>query len=232
MLNLVLLPGLDGTGILFGPLLRALGNEYRLQTISYPQDPRLGYRELTALVRSQLPKEDFWLLGESFSGPIALKIASEKPAGLRGIILCATFVRNPSPIFPAFLAFLAIAPLFMVWPVSAKLNVLTSMRPSDEIAGLMREVKKLTAPRVLAARTREALRVNVVGELERCPYPLMYLGGRRDLVVPRSNHELIASVRPDIRTTWLSTSHLVLQEAPREAATAIKAFMTGDGKAV
>ena len=36
------------------------------------------------------------LLGESFSGPIAAAIAAPPP-GLRGLILCATFLRNPRP---------------------------------------------------------------------------------------------------------------------------------------
>lgn len=224
-MNLVLLPGLDGTGIMFGPLLREFGDGYQLQTVSYPQDPALGYAELTALVRSQLPKEDLWLLGESFSGPIALTIASERPVGLRGVILCATFVKNPSPIFPTFLAFLVRAPLFSVWPVSAKLNLLTTMRPTDQIAELIRKVKGATTGRVLAARTREALRVNVAKNLEECAFPIMYLGGSRDIVVPRSNLEYVVSLRPDILVRTLSTSHLVLQEAPSRAADEIKAFM-------
>lgn len=227
MLNLVLLPGLDGTGIMFRSLLREFGDEYHLHTVSYPQDPALGYAELTALVRSQLPKEEFWLLGESFSGPVALKIASERPVGLRGIILCATFVKNPSPIFPTILAFLVITPLFILWPVSAKLNLLTTMRPNDQIADLMSEVKSATTGRVLAARTREALRVNVVKNLKECSCPLMYLGGSRDIVVPRSNLEYIVSIRPDIQVKSLPTSHLVLQEAPSRAAEDIKAFMKG-----
>ena len=37
------------------------------------------------------------LLGESFSGPIAAAIAAAPPPGLRGLILCATFLRNPRP---------------------------------------------------------------------------------------------------------------------------------------
>ena len=225
MLTLVLLPGLDGTGIMFRPLLRELGRECVPRVIGYPQDAGLGYPELTDLVRTQLPDGDFCLLGESFSGPIALRIASEKPAGLRGVILCATFVRNPSPIFPAALAFLITAPLFMAWPVSAKLNVLTGMSPSDEIRLLMMEVKKATKSPVQASRTREALRANVVRELAECSYPLLYLCGLRDIVVPRRNLQHILSLRPDTQAKYLPTSHLVLQEAPREAAALIRAFM-------
>lgn len=225
MLTLVLLPGLDGTGILFEPLVRELGDACASRIVSYPQDPELGYRELTGLVRDQLPEGDFFLLGESFSGPVALRLAGEKPRGLRGVILCATFIRNPSPVFPAFLAFLVRSPLFMAWPMSTKLNVLTSGGPSGEIRELMRRVRQRTNRAVLASRTREALRVDVEKELGGCAYPLLYLAGARDVVVPKRNLHVILSVRPDVRTETLATSHLVLQETPREAAALIEAFM-------
>lgn len=56
--SIILLPGLDGTGVLFKPLV--------------------------GFVLDRLPDSEFVLLGESFSGPIALRVAARKPAGVCG----------------------------------------------------------------------------------------------------------------------------------------------------
>ena len=41
--TLVLLPGMDGTGTLFEPLLQALGQHWPVQVLHYPGDQPLGY---------------------------------------------------------------------------------------------------------------------------------------------------------------------------------------------
>ena len=98
MIALVLLPGMDGTGQLFGRFLEALGPEVRAIVIAYPPAQNLDYSQLEAFVRSKLPSDQpFVILGESFSGPIAVSIAASPPDGLRGIVLCCSFVRNPRP---------------------------------------------------------------------------------------------------------------------------------------
>ena len=58
----------------------------------------MGYDELEVLVRAALPTgQRYFLLGESFSGPLAIRIAANPPAGLAGVILCGTFAKNPLP---------------------------------------------------------------------------------------------------------------------------------------
>lgn len=95
-IDLVLLPRIDGTALMFAPLVEALPPGIRPLPVSYPREEPLGYRELSALVRAALPRDaPFLLLGESFSGPLALMAAAEGPPGLLGVILCASFIRSP-----------------------------------------------------------------------------------------------------------------------------------------
>jgi hypothetical protein len=42
MITLVLLPGMDGSGLLFADFISALGPEFRTQVVTYPDDPSLG----------------------------------------------------------------------------------------------------------------------------------------------------------------------------------------------
>ena len=97
MLTIVLLPGMDGTGELFAPFISAMGHEFGLTVVSYPPTGAQGYRELEAHARAALPRhERFVVLGESFSGPVAVSIAASHPAGFAGLILCSTFCSTPA----------------------------------------------------------------------------------------------------------------------------------------
>lgn len=92
---MVLLPGIDGTGDLFAPLVTALGRDVRSIIVRYPDQP-LDYASHEQIARAALPVgQPFIVLGESFSGPIAISIAASAPAGLRGYVLCCSFVRSP-----------------------------------------------------------------------------------------------------------------------------------------
>lgn len=97
MPTIVILPGMHGTGELFAEFIAALPRAVESIVVSYPPDRPLNYAELEKLVRASLPVErPYVLLGESFSGPIAVSIAASKPAGLRGLMLVGSFVRNPT----------------------------------------------------------------------------------------------------------------------------------------
>jgi len=95
---LVMLPGLDGTGKRLVDFANMLLPRLDTTIVSYATQLPQGYDELVRVVRSLLPTDRrFVLLGESFSGPIAIRIAANPPRGLVGVILCASFARNPFP---------------------------------------------------------------------------------------------------------------------------------------
>ena len=99
MVALVLLPGLDGTGLLFADFAASFGPEVKVIVASYPTDTPLGYSELESVARTFLPQDQpFFLLAESFSGPIGIAIAASSPPGLLGLVLCCSFARNPVPM--------------------------------------------------------------------------------------------------------------------------------------
>ena len=96
--TLVLLPGMDGGDKLFGPLRAAAPAGIDTIAIGYPPGPHNDYGDLLPAVRAQLPADrPFFLLGWSFSGPLVLLAAAERPPGLRGVILAASFVKTPVP---------------------------------------------------------------------------------------------------------------------------------------
>jgi pimeloyl-ACP methyl ester carboxylesterase len=227
-LALTLLPGLDGSGVLFRPLLRHLAPELRPIVVAYPRDKVLGYDELLPIVLAALPSPSpFILLGESFSGPLALMAAATRPEGLRGVILCASFVRNPMWPRVAFLRHFARPFAFRFYPMVSRAKAMLGGYSTPEWRALKAEALSDVRPAVVARRVREVLQVNVLRELSSCPVPVLYLRGDSDRVVPEYNLREIVSARPATKVVRLPAPHLVLQTQPALAAAAISTFIAG-----
>ena len=226
VLNALLLPGLDGTGELFGPLVAALAARgVSASALRYPTQERLSYDALVARVLSALPPAPFVLVGESFSGPIALRVARARPAGLQGVVLAASFVRRPVPrvLGPlARLGFSLPAPgLGLRWILAGR-----DAEP-ELIEGLQAALRQVSS-KVLAHRLRQILSLDAREDFLACPVPLLYLAGSQDrLVSPRVGVRLQRR-RPDLRLVTFPSPHLVLQRHAEGAADAIAEFARQD----
>lgn len=224
-MHLLLLPGMDGTGRLFEPLLASLPPSLVPTVVAYPSDRPCGYAELLPHVVAAIPVgHEFIVLGESFSGPLALLLAAQQPPGLRGVILCASFARCPAPFFaPWFRGF--IRPWwFRAVPRWLIRHALLGRFSTPRLAQLVEDAISAVQPAVLAARVRAITEVDVSAQLRACSVPLLYLTATEDrLVSPRSLAN-IRRLQPRVTVVVLVRPHLLLQVAPEESACAIQAF--------
>jgi len=218
--ELLLLPGLDGTGSLYAEFERALPQSIRLRALAYPSDRALGYADLADLVREQLPTSGPWLLlGESFSGPLALRLAAERPLGLVGLVLVATFHRKPLAL-PAWLvptlAFRVRPPRWVIRRLMFDEGV-----PERDIDDFYRALESVR-PNVMARRAREALRVDETTSLATIDVPTLNLRAGADRLFSPKVHEALRRVMPELETEVIGDApHLVLQRRPIESAQAI-----------
>ncbi len=225
-MKLVLLPGLDGTGVLFRPLLAALPPNIKPVVISYPTQTPLGYDQLLPLVAGALPKDDpYVLLGESFGGPLSLRIAATSPHGLRGIVLAGSFVSCPFYFVPQWMRHLVYPWPFHAFPWFIRLKSQLGAYATSEHSSLSMEAISQVAPEVFAHRIREIIRVDVEKELRDCNVPMLYLQGQHDLIVPAGNLRRIRKIKPDIHTMRIASSHMILKRQPMAAAQAIAGFV-------
>ncbi|HYD63729.1 MAG TPA: alpha/beta fold hydrolase [Noviherbaspirillum sp.] len=225
MTTLVLLPGMDGTGELFAPFVSALDKRIRTIVIRYPASDPLTYQQLLSRVREALPKDDpFFLLGESFSGPIAVSIAAEMPEGLQGLILCASFVRSPMPR----LRFLrSVAGLISVTSIPERILSfpLLGRFSTRQLCKLLSGTIAQVAPQVFRVRAREVLNVDVSAAAKQIRIPTLYLQATEDKLVGMRATDLVQKHIPHIRVARLEAPHMLLQVAHVEAARVVEAFV-------
>jgi pimeloyl-ACP methyl ester carboxylesterase len=223
--SLVLLPGLDGTGKLFAEFLKSLDPCLEAQVVPYPADVALGYAQLEALVRAALPARDgFVLLGESFSGPLAIRIAARPPPGLRGLILCVTFASNPYPRLAWARRFAAFLPLKSLprW-IRAPLmwGSATPSRAPPQSERAMTGV----ATAVIRHRIAALLAVDETATLAKISVPTLVLCATRDRVVSKAATAKITQGISHALRVEIDGPHLLLQTCPEECAAAVLGFM-------
>lgn len=216
-MKLVLLPGLDGTGKLFAPLIKALPNSIDVQVIAYSLNKKQSYNELIEYVKQNLPKEDFVLLAESFSGPIAYQVALSKPKGLKSLILVATFLENPRPFL---LKFIPNSRVFAL-PIPTVLSKIFFLGFSvkSKIIELFNESIKMVSPSVIEYRLKEITQLKP--STQKIKIKATYIQASNDKLVPSKSLKDWQKVCDDIAVFKVKGEHFILQANPIKCAEVI-----------
>ena len=225
MTDLVVLPGFDGTATLLSAFSDAVDCAFDSVTIlSYPTAQVLGYAELESLARAALPRGTrFVLLGESFSGPIALSIAATPPAGLVGLVLSTSFARSPIPLLSPLASFARFAPVRAL-PFPLLSWWLLGRWSTPQLESALRDALLSVTPSVLRARAITALRANVSSCLRAISVPTLYLRATQDRLLSRSSAAHILSAVAPATCVEITGPHLLLQAAPHACALAVGKF--------
>ena len=225
MVTLLLLPGMDGTGELLGPFVAALGGDFQVQVVRYPNSEPLGYAELESFARAALPTEGpYVILGESFSGPIAVSLCASASDRLKGLILCCSFVSNPRAAFPGLRPLVSFLPVALA-PVGVLSHMVLGRFSTGALRSVLAHAVAQVSPAALRARIRGVLSVNVSAKLASVTVPILYLRASHDRLVPASASARISRLNEHTRVVELEGPHFLLQVAPVEAAQVVGEFV-------
>lgn len=217
-MKLILLPGMDGTGLLFEPLLQVLPPSLDIQVIAYPSDGDQSYKTIIGYVESQLPRdEDFILLAESFAGPIAYNIALKNQYKLKHIIFVASFIQAPSfsakylsQFFPVALLSEKAIPKFIIK------RMLLGNYVDNELIRLFWESVNRVGPHTLKKRMA-AIRV-LPPAMQKVQVPCTYIQATKDQLVSVSSIKPIKACFSQIKEYSIAGPHFILQAQPKACA--------------
>lgn len=228
MTTLVLLPGLDGTGTLFQLFLRELPADWRTRVVAYPMDASVDYDALTELAAREVPSDGrVVLLGESFSGPVAIRLAAALGLRLQALVLCCSFARNPRPQLSRLGGLIGCLPSPAAVPSGLSAQMLLGSHASDEARSLLKDALAGLPAAVLRARLRMVMAVDVTPALATVSAPLLYLQAGQDRIVPPTAAADIQQHCPQARIVRLAGPHGLLQAEPAASAAAMTSFLAG-----
>jgi len=221
---LVILPGLDGTGLLLERFVDRLSADFEVTVISYPMDPKLGYAELAELVREQLPSKPFILLGESFSGPIAIELAAREKERTQGLVLAVSFAKSPLPSFLAPLANMFNSRLAPKWLSQA---MLLSGFDDNALSRKLQSVLASLPDAVVRKRLSEVATVDKTDLLRQIECPILYLRGSQDRLVGKGSADLICQSIKNSHIEVLDAPHMLLSTHADEVAETMRTVNAG-----
>lgn len=215
-----LLPGLDGSGELFAPFIEHIPQNYSVQVIRYPANPKLDWLDLAAEVEQQLPiNGPILLIAESFAGPIAVHLLSRAQRHYRKLVLCATFAQSPRPLLLR-LAYIGLAAISKPVPVPRRL--LRRYCLGEQAApALIADLQRITADlpiAVLRSRLKLLADFDVRPLLAKISLPVVYLQAGQDKLVPARCVEPFQAEVQAFSIHKVSGPHFLLQVKPKTCA--------------
>ena len=223
--TLVLLPGMDGTGTLFAPFLEAFPADFPIKVVTYPTSLPLSYEELKEVAKQAVPPDGpLVILGESFSGPIAVSLAAELGLRVRGLVLCATFIRNPRPSLASLRAMVNVLPISIAPSILAT-HLLFGKFATPKLRALLKDALSRVSASVLRSRLRSVLAVDAAAALKSLRMPVLYLRATKDALVPQPASELVVQLCPHARVVSFVAPHCLMQVVPKEAAAEVVSFV-------
>ena len=213
---------------MFAPLLSALPETINPVVVAYPTDEELGYDALTRIAREAIPESGHYcILGESFSGPVAISLASEADSRLSALFLSCSFASNPSKTLAA------ISPILPITPVKSVLAELAAQyllgADSRELKDAVRKTLRKVDARVLRNRMRELTHANATKDLQSVSAPIQYLQASDDRLVSKRCAQYVCELAPSTEVYEIDGPHLLLQKEPERSSKAIVSFLERNG---
>jgi pimeloyl-ACP methyl ester carboxylesterase len=221
----VYLPGIDGTGRLLFRQNR-LNAEFEVRCVSYPQNDRHTYADLTKLGICALEETGPGVvLAESFGGAVALMVALERPDLVQKLVLVNTFARYPRRLFIDFAALVGPwLPMRPSHPATRPVRGFFFFGPGIPKAQHC-EWWDRTADvpmRVYGHRCRLLCDVDLLSRLSEVRAPAVVFTSPNDRVVPAPAGRLLAKRLPRAKLLALAAGHAALLDPRVDVAAWLK----------
>jgi len=229
-LPVVFLHGLVGLNDHWEEVVRGIRHRSRCVLLELPlldlrgQDCSiLGVETLTTLFLERHLKEPAILVGNSFGGHVALRVALARPDLVRGLVLAG----SSGLIEKTMMGEVQIRPS-REW-LREKIGELffdrSKMRESD-LDRAHAELSQRGGARAMIKLSRSARRNNLGSKMGGVKVPTLLIWGRQDIVTPPEAAEGFRSYIPDARIVWFDRcGHAPMIEAPDQFAEAMLGFI-------
>ncbi len=227
--TIVFMPGIDGTGLSFEPLGQVLPKDVRVKVIQYPTDRLLSFEETVQCAKKQIQpdQENMIVIGESFSGPVAVALVGSGQLKAKCLILCSTFARSPRPVLLKVLSYLPLEVFSRLpFPRCILKHVIEGgEETTDLFLAMWHRVKAQVPAKTLVHRVKVISQVDVREWLPKVTIPCCYIQATSDRCVPTSSLFDFIELVPDLRVKRIRGPHFILQAQPQASLSAIQNFI-------
>jgi pimeloyl-ACP methyl ester carboxylesterase len=220
-MELVLLPGMDGTGRMFEPFVHCLPAGLRGSVVRYPADRECSIEELADIARAAIPADrPAIIVAESFSGLVTCELLKHRPANVRGVVFVGAFLAPPRPLLIRALSVLP-AGIRQGGRIGRRLigRACLGRWATAETRALLEGALAEVDPWILASRLRMILQPPAAPPT--IDVPTCYLQATGDRLVPARCAATFAALAAELEVIPIDGPHMLLQARPAECWRAI-----------
>ena len=224
------MPGLDGTGKLFAPIIPILEPHFNLVVMTYPDLD--SFNDYVDHALNQLPPTPgYSLIAESFSGPVAMAVMGQRGDQIGPSVLCATFARSPLATMTRMASYIP-SQVFSIGALNEFCLDVYEVKEEDfsETQPLPLNVTEQLDGSLLKHRIEVMSRIDVSAVLPSINVPVLQLHGIRDRIVSEHDAKMIEDYLPIVKRIDVDTPHLLLQTLPRHCSELIYKFVKANLK--
>jgi pimeloyl-ACP methyl ester carboxylesterase len=221
---LYLLPGLDGTGRLYGPLVAELSTDHDVCVVEYCVDRFESYEALASEIEDRLSLDrPYAIIAESFAGPLATLIAAARPAGLKGVVIAASFLCRPVRASSVLAGVLSALPAWLPPPMVLIEAILLGRWKTPQMRQALDTALRSVRPAVLKTRLKAALRVDASDAYACVHVPVLNIRASSDDLLRSDAYRDFDNLNADF--VEVDAPHFVFQALPQESANCIRRFL-------
>lgn len=223
--TLLMLPGLDGSGILFKPLIDLLPLTIRTKIAVIPTILLSGHKQIAKQILADLPDGKYVILAESFSGRTAYELCRMAPDKFSYVVFIASFVNRPSHLlrFALLLPITRIVKSKLIMQLMAK-----CLFGSNNTKALLSALNQAISTLPNACINN---RLSILNRLKqpsiRLDVPCFIVTAKQDLLLNRTAQSSIKKVFNHHAEQQLEGPHFLLQTRARHCAKIITTLYVG-----
>jgi len=216
-MKIILLPGLDGTGLLFERMIEEIPSDLNIEVVSYDSIKAVSYPEQAAEIAEIFRGKDIFIVGESYSGRVAYELCQRSSINVCGIVFLASFISRPS----SFSRFSTIIPTAFLKPNPLSKFLLYLF--GFNMTGGLENVNPVFASLQKADKRKLKIRLRNIAQLVKpivnVECPVTYIRPNTDLLVSDKSVKFLASMCSNFTQVKVNGGHFIAQSHP---ATCVK----------
>ena len=211
-MRILLLPGMDGTGVLFDPFVKALPNSTEVQVAKLIQEKDISFEEQASVLLGQV-KHNTIIVAESYSGLIAHELGKLAPESIKHIVFAASFLERPS-ILAKFGNLMPKSMLdYTLYPKPIIMQVLFGKYRTPYVMKLFERAMADVSVDLLAFRIKQLCNLKKIEQLS--DIPATYLQAEQDRLVCNGAVDVFERVYTNLNCKTVPGSHFLLQTNPK-----------------
>lgn len=220
-MKIILLPGVDGTGILFEPFVEIFKADVPVEVIPLTTDSDQSILNQVSIIEDAVGDEEVVLIVESYSGLLAYELARRNKIRIKQIFFFGCFLQPPS--FIGKLGRFLPVRLLNVIPDKLLSHILFNRWSSPELNQLLLKAIKLSDFSNLKKRFKTIATLRKPSQV--IDVPCVYIQATMDNLVSAYNVKAFEDLCSNLQVEVVEATHMLLQTQPETMSQLIHKYL-------